>query len=566
MKALQLLALVALVLVATLFAGPATAAKEQVNCDVLIGKAYETGKVPQVSLDQEWGLARMTMADLSCREPIEEWHRREISWPVKIINQAKKSNVPGNTPKASIDLPQKQAKTPRLPADQKPCDQTLEKYWSQGRHTIGGVDYWLAEVFTLDLDDDGITDNLGFKMMAEGQNSLIIRYFGIQGQIAARQIPDLALPDDDLVGRFCFAKISLDEPFKKTQQTTIVPNLADEIQARMAPPPKKTKAKAKHEPGQIKDSGYSFRLWSGMGMGIGIVIIVIGGAIVIGLVRRNKRSGEDVASAMDTPFADRNMWPLTDDETIDWEVLFEKQEIGFIAVVLAAEDPQQLKQQAQSICQAVFNRKRDKNNIKKVAAFLEKVIPEDAPEENLPAMQASIVKMLHGLKDNRIKRVAAYNKKGKKKGNRRSHPLIDIIRYNTLSQIALISILVIFIPLGFFMATQEDPSPPKIHKGDIRQHIRWIDDYVFNHLSQEIWQLLSVRQTADGQITIDIMLNVDDYVAEINKMEQTKRLAVLQKICPDAGSDVQKIIEQGWDLWVNLKSHEELLIGGQCRY
>jgi hypothetical protein len=92
----------------------AKAGNEQVDCDVLIDQAHNTGTTPEVRLDPSWGVIRIITPERYCREPVERWRRRGLSWPVKKVD---KSEAPQflNLPKPSIQPePEKQA-APKLP-------------------------------------------------------------------------------------------------------------------------------------------------------------------------------------------------------------------------------------------------------------------------------------------------------------------------------------------------------------------------------------------------------------------------------------------------------------------
>ncbi|NQU56786.1 MAG: hypothetical protein HQ513_06090 [Rhodospirillales bacterium] len=122
---------------------------------------------------------------------------------------------------------------------------------------------------------------------------------------------------------------------------------------------------------------------------------------------------------MNGQIPEKSKWPPTVDGTTDWEALFESDEQGLFAIVLATKTPAQLKQISEDIIRALFSRKRDQPILGKVTAYLEKIIPEDADVERFPVMQASIKQLLDKIKENRIERAAAYVEKKAKKAKRK---------------------------------------------------------------------------------------------------------------------------------------------------
>ena len=56
------------------------------------------------------------------------------------------------------------------------CDKELGQFWQPRELTVEGTRFWLSRVFTIDADNDGRTDDVGFILKAEGQTDLIVRY------------------------------------------------------------------------------------------------------------------------------------------------------------------------------------------------------------------------------------------------------------------------------------------------------------------------------------------------------------------------------------------------------
>jgi hypothetical protein len=271
------------------------------------------------------------------------------------------------------------------------------------------------------------------------------------------------------------------------------------------------------------------------------------------------------------PIPEKSDWPKTDDGTTDWESLFEDDEAGLIALVQTSSTPEQLKERAVAIIKAIFTRKPDTKITAKVMVYLNKLIPEGADPERLPTMKSGVQQMLRKVKGDRIKKAAAYvqkkalkKKKGKlkKKTNRRANPVGDFIHHHN----TLVSILVValgaLVPLGIYLGSPKE----KIAAGNVNEHIGWIDNYVYNHLPRDTWVLRSVKQTKAAQLGIEILITDPDHIAAIHGMKRIARVALLNQVCPPAGSGVENILEQGWSLWVTLKSSDEILTGGTCHY
>lgn len=265
---------------------------------------------------------------------------------------------------------------------------------------------------------------------------------------------------------------------------------------------------------------------------------------------------------------DKSDWPSTPDGTTDWEVLFEDLETGLIPLVTATKTPEELKQLANSIIRAVFKRKRDMSIITKVSTFLDTLVPEDADPRRFPTMQAGVKQMMRKVKDDRIKKAAEFVEKKKKqkqsnkKVNRRANPVIDFFRQSNLAKAVLVLSVAAMIPLGIFLGSPERTTGG----GDVLEHIRWIDDYVFHHLPQKTWELQSVKKSKDTEIAISILITDPDHIDAINSMKRMARVALLNQVCPDEKSGIRNILDQGWNLWVVLKSPDDLLTGGTCHY
>lgn len=272
------------------------------------------------------------------------------------------------------------------------------------------------------------------------------------------------------------------------------------------------------------------------------------------------------------PIPQKTDWPKTAEGTTDWETLFEDDEAGLVAYVQAASSPQQLKERVEEIIRAIFIRRPDATIITRVMTFMNKLIPEDASPQHLPTMQAAIHKMLMKVKDDRIKKAAAFvakkarqkNKRqsSKKKPDRRANPIVVYLQNNNGLKAVLIVLLGALVPLGIFLGSPDVETG----RGNIKEHINWINNNVFNNLPQQNWELLSVKQSKPTQIDIEILISNPDHINAIHAMKRIARVALLNQVCPAAGSGVEKILDQGWHLWVTLNGPGEILTGGTCHY
>lgn len=84
-----------------------------VNCDVIVAQSFKSGVLPKVTVDPNWGIARMTTDQNYCREPQEVWDGRFLPWPVVI---APDSEAPKYLLKQKEALTSKQEpeKSPRV--------------------------------------------------------------------------------------------------------------------------------------------------------------------------------------------------------------------------------------------------------------------------------------------------------------------------------------------------------------------------------------------------------------------------------------------------------------------
>ena len=162
-----------------------------------------------------------------------------------------------------------------------------------GNHKAGGRTYWLSKAFTLDDDNDGVVDNVGFILKAEGRPDLYIYYFPGQGRQSVVTVPTLRLKDDRDVLAICFGQ----EEFKKPKEKDEAPERpfkVPDLAAELADKGEKAKdgLQAAGKPGK-KAPGNLFL--GGMGLvfaiaaGAGVVLILGAGAGYVIARRRSER-------------------------------------------------------------------------------------------------------------------------------------------------------------------------------------------------------------------------------------------------------------------------------------
>jgi len=271
---------------------------------------------------------------------------------------------------------------------------------------------------------------------------------------------------------------------------------------------------------------------------------------------------------------EKSAWPKSVDGTTDWQLLFEEEETGLIALTGACTTPEQLKQQAEAIIQAIFTRKQDASIVAKVKGYLDKLIPENADPERLPVMLGDVAQMLRKVKDDRIKKAAAFvekkarqavRKKRKKKPNRRGNPVLEFLYKNNTAMVILVLMLGALVPLGIYLSGLST-QVGQVGEGDVKKHISWIRKHVNNHMPHDTWVLQSVKQSSDTQISVTILVTDPDHIDAIHAMRLITRVAVFEPVCPKPNSGIKDILNMGWTLWVTLNSPHEMLTGGTCKY
>lgn len=179
------------------------------GCDRLWAEIQATGMVPTITLDAVGGTVRVETPSGFCSEPLAQWGAREAIGrprpqprPAPRIEPAPLASEPppSEPPGQASDRNASAISGMRL------CDRAVEDLWTASRHKVADVAYRLVEVYTLDLDNDGRTDDLGFRLRREGSEDLLLRYvLGGEGPPAST-VPSLQLPEGVPLDAICFGK------------------------------------------------------------------------------------------------------------------------------------------------------------------------------------------------------------------------------------------------------------------------------------------------------------------------------------------------------------------------
>ena len=214
----------------------------------------------------------------------------EALWKPKPKPKAEpKSQRRSDTAPAVIVKTSKSKEPVQKPPEPKACH-GLAKVWKAGFHTISGTRYWLDRAFTLDGNNDGVVDDIGFILKTEGKADITIYYFPGQGRQSVIAAPALRLKDDRDLEKICFGQ----EEFKKPEpekkgggpSTFQVPDLAAELAFKASG----GKAKGPAEkPSFLEGPGLVFAIVIGAG-----VLLIGGGGVgyAVARWRRERRRKE----------------------------------------------------------------------------------------------------------------------------------------------------------------------------------------------------------------------------------------------------------------------------------
>lgn len=271
---------------AVLLTGPAAA--KEVGCKTLVNSVQKTGEAPRVTINKAKGMVRVEAAIGYCFETIDDWSARswEKTSPVVV------DKPPAKAPSAAPPVPQgtkpappppRKARPkptpiqPALPRPSEPCDQSLKGIWKSGWYSIGGPPYWLDSVYTIDLDGDSWTDNVGFRFKTDDGPDVVMRYFAATGQRTAKSFSALRVASESIIPRICFSRLVFGRPLSNVikRKPFELPNL--ELEARTKRLERARAATKKNSVGIL-----------GMVLAVGAAFLVIGGGTGFFLWTRRK--------------------------------------------------------------------------------------------------------------------------------------------------------------------------------------------------------------------------------------------------------------------------------------
>lgn len=293
---------------------PDAAAAAGAGCDALLEKAAKADEIPEIVIDSSTNSVRMRTSEGECVEqlpaptkpsaapgPPQMGVQAPLTAPLtppaappvaeapepKPSPAAPKPAEPGKPfkthpyfraqpmpPPRSLGGSQGETAKAPAPSPAAECTADLKSLWKKGEHDIRGTTYWLSQVFTIDLDGDRRTDNVGFRLKAANTPELVIRYYAGPEQLAARSVPTLKLDDEDVIPRICFGQVSFSAPPTRRRQAGETPppfetpDLKKEMMAKGKPAPAVTRA----ERGGVVPDG----LWVAIAAVSGVVLAAAG--------------------------------------------------------------------------------------------------------------------------------------------------------------------------------------------------------------------------------------------------------------------------------------------------
>lgn len=301
--------------------------------------------------------------------------------------------------------------------------------------------------------------------------------------------------------------------------------------------------------------------------------------------------------------------PVKPDGTTDWKVAFEDPEKGFIVLITAAQSPEVLRQAATVVIQQLFTRKGDSALVETLTAELDRIVPEGADAAGLDAMCEGVANLLRGIEEERIAKADAYAKReagedvadeaesepeaeggpeaGEKTEDRRksargrrgttvgrravdqerrpagamgrllaplSRPVVGL---SMVTGILIAGLAVAYLAQsGLFDKVPDNPDAA----------VEWVRAYALKHRPSEKWKIDSLTIKDRVELHLEYLIIDRRHAALIRSKSRMTRLSYLESICPDKKSGVMTLVNQGWRIFVSLKSPKDPLTAGTCRY
>lgn len=101
-------------------------------------------------------------------------------------------------------------------------------------------------------------------------------------------------------------------------------------------------------------------------------------------------------------------WPHKEDGTIDWDTVFDDPDIGLASLVDRAHSTQALGQCAHLIVHSLFIREEDVAYRHAFSRMIDELIQSNEETHDGPRMHDLVLKLIHEIKENRVKHAQTY--------------------------------------------------------------------------------------------------------------------------------------------------------------
>jgi hypothetical protein len=274
---------------------PANAAS--ISCSKLISGARKSGETPKVVIDNWKGIATVTGASDTCREPLEVWSGRRITGYPKTRVSSKPNRAAPRVQSNAPDLP-----VPPKPRVPKPpdksfgtnrkdqtkmsvggplvprCDIELRDVWKKGLYEIGNASYYFEGIFTIDNNHDVITDTVGFVFQRSGRPDLKAYHNPLPGHLRISAVKNFRALKFSEIGLICFGQVKFNVPEEKIQaqkqskksQVFALPDIAQEMRDKAAGNPTAEEIIA----AKRAESEKGIALWVWLSIAAGVVVVL----------------------------------------------------------------------------------------------------------------------------------------------------------------------------------------------------------------------------------------------------------------------------------------------------
>jgi hypothetical protein len=266
-----------------------------------VAESLKAGEMPAVVVDPVTRSVEMRTSKGICREAAGKWAARRLPGVAEPAATAPAASAPaapapaapaakGHT-SVSVPIPDAPARPAPPPAPR--CDRLVDGLWRSTWVRLGGELFWLERAYTIDFDNDGRTDNVGFRLRSASQGREVgLHYLPREGEVGGNSLPELQIDDDRNVPRICFGVVDLNQPPPDPQgmaaATRIVPDLSAEVRGRVS-------GEGQPQPAANSGGGAPDWLWGAVAGGLGVLIGIAG--VAWGILRG--RRGKPVEEAAD---------------------------------------------------------------------------------------------------------------------------------------------------------------------------------------------------------------------------------------------------------------------------